>query len=1063
MLEGVVRGLDGAPVAGALIVTAPSEPRPGDVPLTGRSDAQGRFRLGLVRAVRHVVRIEAEGLAPERREDVPAGSFLEVGLRPGAALSGTVRVATTGDPITGARVAATVGRPLPWVPEAGAVVSQTDSDGRFRMTGLPPGGKDLRVVAPGYRLARQASAEAVGEVRVLLARGGASIEGAIVDPEGYAVEDALVRAEPDQGEAPAAVRSDAAGRFVLASLEPGRYTIVARAEGFAPTLAHDIELAEGRTARVPLRLWPGAAVTGRLVAGRGEPATGTASFAQLDGSPVPWSVLGLLTDAADAGGRFRIAAVPSGTHLLEVQGEGHAPLQRDVRVGGRDVEVDLGDIPLREGPGIRGWVRNPDGQPIAGARVRAFEARPLSTAQMGDVHTDADGGFELEGLEPGTYRLVVSAEGHARALQQATAGTEAIVVLSPAAAISGLVLDESGDPVPSCEVVAWPSAGSGASGDTASDGRGRFRIEGLAEDVYVVQATAPGFAPARVSDVRTAVGAEVDLGVMRLSAGARAVGTISDSRGDPVAGAVVTIDGPGDDSAFAVGEALRASSDGEGRYEIRGLPSGLAVARARHPGYAEAVVSGIELDAARGPAEVDFVLTEGGRIEGQVRRRDWTSVPGAYVQMALEGADPYTQGTTLHPGPDGFFTAEHVTPGRVLLTLMLRSGGGSTSAQSRQLEVREGETSEAEFVIQDILVAGRVTRSGSPVAGFDVGLFPAGRMIARMVSSRPDLVPPAGPPRFVAVTGVDGRYELLVDQPGRFNVRVASADSELVLPSREVAIPDAETFVLDLDFAGGLLTGTLLDRDTREPVPDALVGAKPARAERPGVHVKSGPDGTFRMELDEGEYTLSVLAQGYAEATRDVVVSSGGAQVLVELARGGTLSGRVVDGGGYGVPYVTVTATREERGEGHSADHATTLPDGSFRLDSLTAQPHNLLVASPLAGFALLGGVGPGDEDVTLRMRPGGRLDLTAVGPGGAPVEGVRIRVQRVNGLAVFYLAGDVRTSANGNASVLLPAGDVTLQLSGAGLEGVAVAAVPAGGAVAVRVPLGPPAGSPEP
>ena len=178
-------------------------------------------------------------------------------------------------------------------------------------------------------------------------------------------------------------------------------------------------------------------------------------------------------------------------------------------------------------------------------------------------------------------------------------------------------------------------------------------------------------------------------------------------------------------------------------------------------------MSGIDVDAAKGAAEARIVLTQGGRLEGSVRRRDGSPIGGAYVNIVSQAP-----GRSMMSGPGmlvtnagGGFVAEHVPAGRVTVTLMTWSGSAYINAQGTEVDVREGETTPLELRSRDILVSGRATRAGAPLPGVRITLH--GSYTMMMGVGPPDEVspPPAGPQRMTAVSGEDGGYEMIVDKP----------------------------------------------------------------------------------------------------------------------------------------------------------------------------------------------------------------------------------------------------------------------------------------------------------
>lgn len=156
------------------------------------------------------------------------------------------------------------------------------------------------------------------------------------------------------------------------------------------------------------------------------------------------------------------------------------------------------------------------GEPLHKASVEAYPAgnrRPNDEAQGGSAETDAMGRFEIKGLNPGRYYLFAQRNGYVRQPygQRTPEGQGALLTLSagqrlpditfqmvPAAAITGHVYDEDGEPVVFAQVTAMHYAyvrgqrqllGNGTS---MTNDLGEFRIFGLAPGQYYVQATLRG-------------------------------------------------------------------------------------------------------------------------------------------------------------------------------------------------------------------------------------------------------------------------------------------------------------------------------------------------------------------------------------------------------------------------------------------------------------------------------------------------------------------------------------------------------------------------------------------
>jgi protocatechuate 3,4-dioxygenase beta subunit len=1067
VLEGAVKGPDGKPVEAALVM-ARSTAVYSDPPLSTSTDAGGRFRLTLRRGGPHVVRVEAKGLAGATVEKTRPGTPVAVTLTAGTMLEGTVRDGTTGQPVAGARVQARDEMALssPWEPTAGVAEATTDAKGRFRLQGLTSAPQTVSARVPGLGSGSKSGA-LPGRPADIYLFPGATLSGTIWGPGDLRVAGAVVRAEPDAPgfrSMPPATVSDAQGRYEIAGLRPGTYRLLARHKDFAPELLSGVLVERGADAQADISLDKGTAIVGRLVAGPEQTVAGRVSVQELDGQPAPPALRDVVRAEAGADGRFRLELMPSGAHVVGVTAPGYASKRVDVHVrpGARD--VDLGDVELEAGLTIRGRVHDRAG-PIAGAAIRAATRRPMAMNSFESI-SEADGSFVLAGLEPGAYRVNVYAPGYAATDLPAQAGAERVdVLLAPGGSIAGTVVDDAGRPVDAFQVNANPVQREGMQGgmvisgprfQSANGTDGRFVIEDLGEGTYVVNASATGRASANVSNLKVSAGSTTDAGTIRLLAGGTVRGTVTDSAGTPVPGAVVSARGPGRD--FMFGSEPQGVSDPSGAFEIGGVPAGTVEVVASHPNYADGRASGIEVDPVKGAAEARIVLSQGGRVEGWVRRRDNTGIAGAYVNvMPAPGAGPPPPRSgpgMLVTTADGGFVAEHVPPGRATVTLMTRTGSGYTSAQFQDVEVREGETTPVEMRSRDILVSGRVTRGGAPLSAVRLTLR-GERMMMMMFGGGGGEVPaaPAGPQRMTAVTGEDGTYEMIADQPGGARMMVERLDGRGSFPMRMVELPDADAYTLDLAFSGATLAGVVVDRETEQPIARAHVSASPAKPEAGamgGSRAETGEDGRFQIDLEPGDYKVNAGAENYGRADTEVTVGGAGAdEVRLALSRGLTLSGRVIDTRGNGVPGLNVSAqAKGPDGETSSASFVTTLPDGSFQMGGLKDVPHRVVASSDVGLFATREGVSPGDKDVVLTLRPGGRVMVQVVDAEGRPVEGAWAT-------AVEFGMG-FRTDARGLVEVMTPAGTVELRANKERLEGRTTVTVAERGTAAAQIVLGP-------
>jgi large repetitive protein len=685
---------------------------------------------------------------------------------------------------------------------------------------------------------------------------------------------------------------------------------------------------------------------------------------------------------------------------------------------------------------------------------------------------ESDGTFVIAGVQAGTYRLTARAYGYGELSKPVEAGGDVVeFVLDAAGSVTGTAVDEAGRPVDAFRVTARPVVEETGLRfpprfELIADAEGRFILDNLAPATYVLQVSAPDRADGVVSSVKVASGATVDVGRVRLGPGGIIRGTVVDGGGTPVVGATVTARGGG--QMFGPQPSNETVSDGGGAFELKGLPTGAATITGQHPNYAEGRVTGVDVDPTRGPAEVRLVLSQGGRVQGSVRRRDGAGVPNVLIQvspMQREGGFSFPGENIQTTAADGTFSVERVPAGRAKVMMLVGSGGQFQTGPSKDVDVVDGETAGADFVSQEILVSGHVTRGGAPAAGMRVNVR-GERQFGMFLSINASPVPaaPSGPQRGTATTREDGSYELLVDEPGSYHATASTADGRISYPDRPVSIPDADSYTLDLAYSGVPVAGMVVDRDTEQPVPDANVMASPKEAERRGAAGGSGAtggDGRFFMELEPGEYTVAVFAEGYAHEGSELTVGAGGASdVRIAVARGGAIAGRLQDPNGRPAGGIFIGVRGDDGGTPRWGPGAQSLPDGSFQIANLAKGTYTLTAQSSNGMFALRTGVLPGQKDVTLTLQPGGRVQLLVRGPDGAPVEGAWASASSVDGVRAG-MGGGPQTNAQGMADLAAPAGQVELSVRKDKLSGQTTVTVPPGGSVPAEVTLAEkPAGS---
>lgn len=254
----------------------------------------------------------------------------------------------------------------------------------------------------------------------------------------------------------------------------------------------------------------GLRVTGRTLDAAGAPLAGADVLLAHSDHPASLAHAARTTSAAD--GRFVLVLAGDDASVLFGQ-NGWLVAEH----GGTDSyagtlgtlgpgELDVGDIVLARGAGLRGRVLSPDGTPLPGAAVGV----QVFSHPLRQLATGPDGRFAFAGLPPGEARLSLEADAArevaltALTLQLGRVLDVGDVLLDQGLCLEGIVLDASGKPCTQAYVRAErviPPAPERdgtiertgrAMGQQWVDEAGHFLLPGLAEGEFELLAWAHG-------------------------------------------------------------------------------------------------------------------------------------------------------------------------------------------------------------------------------------------------------------------------------------------------------------------------------------------------------------------------------------------------------------------------------------------------------------------------------------------------------------------------------------------------------------------------------------------
>lgn len=669
-LSGQVRDAQGRGVAGAKVF-ARGERRGGKWDET-QSASDGRFTLQNLAPGKAWLAARADGyLDPESREVVLEGDRDgEVLVLQRAWLVTGAAVDESGAPVADYRVDATgTGA------EKGGSADSTrgTADAGFTLK-LGPGDYQLRVDAQGF-VPSTAIVRAPAEGLRLVLKRGASVFGAVTSSAhkplaGFAVSARPQREGDGSGEegmfagsvgGGAGAKTDAAGRYELSGLEPGKYRLVAssppaRGKQAVVSVARAeraLEVRGTERQRVDFQLEDGLPLAGVVVDATGAPVEGAMVLATRAAAPSSRPGMAMTDEA----GAFRFSGFAPGKVMVMARGRGFGS-------GGDPREVQAGD------QSVRLVLAAPR---VVKGRLVDEAGRPVGTFDLNGRDFDApDGRFEqpMRQSQKEAY-LVFTAPGYAQygLTVPAGEGTTDVgeVKLSRGRPVSGVVVDaETGKPVAGALVDVDQAARIGAlktfvlteaRGAARADAAGRYRIPAVDARSDRIVATADGYLP--LQRPLDALAAEVRLA---LTAGATLSVALADREGKAVEPSRVWAAGPDGAHAFSLDPAHPGVIKGlaPGSWRVSGEGRSKSSFRSATVQVGAERTLAVTLREAAGGAKLTFQIpgAEAGAVQVMLVHAaiSFPADPAAWERLRLEETLT-ARGGALADVPPGEYTA----------------------------------------------------------------------------------------------------------------------------------------------------------------------------------------------------------------------------------------------------------------------------------------------------------------------------------------------------------------------------------------------------------------------
>ncbi len=997
-VSGVVRGLNGATVAGAtVVVLSQTDTQSHGSALT---DSQGRYRVDdiVVGAVTVRAVLEAAlGKSFGRIDRAGSVATVDLTLDGGSVTAhGTVRRVQGSDVL-----------PLPKLQVVYRVKSndgstfipvgltETDDDGKYLLTGLPTG--EYRIEA-ALNTRDRGSATGVAGAGDILARdinivigneGYGTVRGVVRFPDGAPAGDVVVSVD-DRG-----VLTGPDGTFELVGLlvkPTQQQTIRAQSRD---------GLREGSTKVLinqPNQLLTNIAITLSGV--------GTVEFTVLDANhnPVANQEVDLLGACANlcgcsakntnSQGKVTFTNIRLGNvHARAIRTSGELWDQADATVSLPSDGASAFGVLIFPGAGtVTGTVLNPDNTPALGAdvilRAKVFDPDicSLTSGQAQRMRTDSQGKFRFTAVNVGAVSVTVTHPFFTTAVgaQGTITANNGTVDFSPLRLVNTISCELSGtvylpDGVtPAGAGVEVTAVGPLPEVTVATGVDGRFRFAKIFPGGnYSLTATDPVTGGLRRDSI-TLVAAQDLVHDIRLKGRGTVNVRVVDGAGSPVNTAFVRLE----ETQYPnrVYEAAIAASNG-GVAAFTNVYEGPVTARASDA-FARGGRSSSTLAGPEATLEMTVALTTTGTVKGTFYRADGTTpIPFGSVKLI---ANNQTIGMATTAGSEnvGTFSFSYVPAGSFRLEAQdpqtARTGIAAGTLTT------EGEIVDVAIVAQGVgRVEGLVTSNGAPQPGAHVRITSGNQF------------------NTITLTDSAGRYGI-DGVPQGFVTATASLSGNFLAGTNSGNLAgEASTLTLDVALRdSGRITGHVLSSSGSSAAPLSLVTVQVGGTGGAKLEATTDGTGAFAFErVPAGFATLSAEVLGSIDKAAGVadVIGSQTTDVTLLLNGVGAISGHALDSAGAPTAGdITVTGN----GGFPYTFTVQAQADGTFALPQVLAGPFTVALkigSGPLTLYGTANGeVLPGQTaNVNVQVQPSGTVTgLVRRSDGTTPAVGANVVLQ---------------------------------------------------------------------
>ena len=733
------------------------------------------------------------------------------------------------------------------------------------------------------------------------------------------------------------------------------------------------------------------------------------------------------------------------------------------------------DLALQRGGSLAGRVLDLGGQPVPGALVAASKEGGMfgGGGAKREALSDAEGRFEILGLEAGSYRPTAKLDGWRDArsdgdvtLNPNEALSDIAITMDPGLVVLGRVLLPDGAPAVGAEIrLSQPKSGAGERRmqwgrprdeserqDTVAGRDGKFRFNALSNTTarlaasleWSAEAGAPPTTLAATFDEVEPQGAHSARPVdIRLAPTITVAGRVVDDLGTAITAFEVRAARMGFSSRSGTGDGVRETfTDAEnGAFVMDGASPGTWRVSVTADGFESREDQTVSVALPQTGEGVLFALTRLGSVRGMVVDPSGLPVAGAEIRRVTTGFGNWNRRPGIESDADGTFTLSGLAPGSQAL---VASDDDWAPSPETAVEVQPaGDTEGLVLTLREGGVISGVVRDddGNPWSGRRVTYATGGGPVAVFGGES------------TTETDASGRFRFDRVAPGEWVVNASPGEREMMTTmqsgDRQSAFFDlmAMNLTAEVEVVDGEEVAVELGAEARDPV--EVFGSVTRNGEavqegnvtfaREGEDLFSnlkrapiGKDGQYRVELDRpGAYVLSV-ERGARRNQFLTDVSSGDEQrVDLALPEGG-ISGRVRDseGGPAAGVRVTVESQAAFTFARFQPRSATTDESGSYDILELDPGTYTVRFGSPgfgpgargsssgsSVGRAVIDKVEVSSSAVTsnvdIEVQGAGRITGIVKDLSGSPVSGATIFVRDKSGRSIDSLS-TTRTGASG-------------------------------------------------